>query len=821
MERRVSNPFMEPRAFESNGKRGGTGLGKSKMRLHKLCARHAVGVSTLALLTAFPALAAAAAPADATVEELVVTARKRDEALIDVPFSVNAMSETKMRSTGAVNLEDISRNVAGFTVQSLGPGQSQVAIRGISAGQLARDQPGVKEQVGVYLDESVISLSLFTPDLDLFDLNRLEVLRGPQGTLFGSGSLSGTVRYITNQPVTDGYHASIEGTVSKVDQGGTGGDLKGMVNVPLGDKAALRVTAYGSEFPGFIDAVQPGGRVNKDVNDGTRWGFRAALKFQPTDNFTVTPRIIYQKVDVNGFNRVDVFNILANPYTTTRPAVTLGDLQQFTQLKEKFRDEFKLADLTAVYDMEKMSLTSVSSYTDRDVLVVRDATALTGSITGGSIGLAPNVYTLNAPLNDTTKVKLFTQEVRLASRGEGKLDWVIGAFYSNMDRDYAQYLNVAGFTALSGIPSSGVRAPTDALYFSTVPYKLSQYAVFGEATYKLTDKLDITGGLRLARYDEKRKLTFDGIFADTTIDFPGHVKADDSAPRVILAYKATDTVTLNAQVSKGFRLGGVNDPLNKPLCSAQDLATFSALAKPGFDNESVWNYEAGLKARLPEGRGSFTVAAFYADIQNLQATVDAGSCSSRIIVNVPSARSMGVEAELSTRLTENFDVALSASYNDSQLTSTVKDSTGAPLQALRDGNRLPTVPRFQSAASLNYVRPMQNGMTAFGNATWQFVGDRYTQIADQEGNPRTVPLFTNVGATSVSSLVFPLNLPSYQVVNFRVGFKNAEWEAALFLNNAFDERAKLALDRERGLRARYGYLTNQPRTVGVTVRRSF
>ena len=792
------------------------------MRLHNIRARHVVGVSALALITAFPALAAAAAAAasDNAVEELVVTARKRDEALIDVPFSVNAMSEAKMRATGATNIEDLSRNVAGFTVQNLGPGQSQVAIRGISAGQLARDQPGVKEQVGVYLDESVISLSLFTPDLDLFDLNRLEVLRGPQGTLFGSGSLSGTVRYITNQPVTDGYHASIEGTVSKVDEGGTGADLKGMINVPLSDKAALRITAYGSQFPGFIDAVQPSGKLNEDVNDGTRWGFRAALKFQPTDDLTVTPRIIYQKVDVNGFNRVDVFNILANPYTTTRPKVTLGDLQQFTQLKEKFRDEFKLADLTAVYSMDKMSVTSVSSYTERDVLVLRDATALTGSITGGSIGLAPNIYTLNAPLSDTTKVKLFTQELRLGSTGGGKLDWVVGAFYSNMDRDYAQYLNVAGFTALSGIPSAGVRAPTDALYFSTVPYKLSQYAVFGEATYKLTDKLDVTAGLRLARYDEKRKLTFDGIFADTTIDFPGHVKADDSAPRVIVAYKATDAVTLNAQVSKGFRLGGVNDPLNKPLCSAQDLATFSALAKPGFDNESVWNYEAGLKAKLPGG-GSFTVAAFYADIQNLQATVDAGSCSSRIIVNVPSARSVGVEAELSSRLSDNFDVALSASYNDSQLTSTVKDSTGAPLQALRDGNRLPTVPRFQSAASLNYTRPMQNGMTAFGNATWQYVGDRYTQISDQESDPRTVPLFTNVGATSVSSLIFPLNLPSYQVVNFRIGFRNTEWEGALFLNNAFDERARLAVDRERGLRARYGYLTNQPRTVGVTVRRSF
>lgn len=780
-------------------------------------ARAVLGASLLALSAALPA-AALAADATTDVEELVVTARKRDEALIDVPFSVNAMSETKMRASGAVNLEDISRNVAGFTVQNLGPGQSQVAIRGISAGQLARDQPGVKEQVGVYLDESVVSLSLFTPDLDLFDLSRIEVLRGPQGTLFGSGSLSGTVRYITNQPQLGELSGTIEGTGSFVAHGSRGADLKGEVNLPLGDQVALRVVAYGSQFPGFIDAVQPDGSVNEDVNDGTRTGFRIAAKIQATDNLTITPRYLQQNVAVNGFNRVDRFNILGNPYTTTRPKVTLGDLNQYTQFEEKFSDKFKLADLTVALDLGGMTLTSISSYTDRDVLVVRDATALTGSITGGSIGLGANVYTLDAPLYDTTGVKLFTQEVRLASNNAEKLDWVVGGFYSDMDRDYAQYLDVRGFSALTGIATKGARAPTDALYYSTVPYTLKQSAVFGEATYHVNDRLDVTAGLRLARYEEKRKLTFDGIFADVTIDYPGNVKADDSAPRVIVAYKATDNVTINGQISKGFRLGGVNDPLNKPLCNAADLATFSRLAKPSFENEQVWNYEAGVKAKIPGG--SFTAAAFVSDIENLQATVDAGSCSSRIIVNVPKARSMGLEAEFNKQLNENFDVSLSASWNNSELRSSVRDSSGAVLQSLRDGNRLPTVPKFQGAAAVGYVRPMENGLTAFSNLSVQYVGDRFTQISDQENNPRTVSLF-NIGSPSVSSLAFQLKLPAYTQVNLRVGVRSEDWEAAFFVNNLTDEKAELAIDRERGLRARYGYLVSQPRTIGVTVRQSF
>ncbi len=775
--------------------------------------------SALAVTMALMAAPAAFA-AESEIEELVVTARKREETLIDVPFAISAQSEATIRERGVTNIEDLSRTVASFSVQNLGPGQSQIAIRGISAGQIVRDQPGVKEQVGVYLDESVISMSLFTPDLDLFDLNRVEVLRGPQGTLFGSGSLSGTVRYITNAPKIGVYEGTVEATLNKVQGGDVGGDLKGAINVPIGEQAALRITAFATQFPGFIDAVQPNGSVNNDVNDGTRRGFRAALTFKPNDALTITPRLQYQKIDVDGFNRVDIFNILGNEFTTTRPRVQLGGTKQFTQLKEKFEDEFLLADLNLQYDVGDLRFTSISTFTDRDVLVLRDATALTGSITGGSIGLAPAVYTINAPLADTTDAKSYTQEIRLASNGEGPLQWVIGGFYSRIDRDYAQDLTVAGFSAATGIPSRGVVAPTDHLYFSLVPYKQTQYAIFGEATYSFTDRLAVTAGLRYADYKESRTLTFDGIFADTTIAVPGKTKADNVAPRVIVAFDATDDITLNAQVSKGFRLGGINDPLNRPLCTPGDLATFSALSTPGFKNETVWNYEAGMKAKLG-GKGSLAVAGFYADISNLQATIDAGSCSSRIIANVPSAKSTGFDAEFAYRISDNFDVAATASYNDAKLTSSVRNAAGAPIQGLRDGNRLPTVPKFQTSFSVGYERELNDSMDVFSNLTWQYVGKRFTQISDQENDPTTANLFRNVGATTAAQLSFPLSLPSYDIVNFRVGVRGDGWEAAAFINNVGDERAKLAIDRERGLRARYGFLTNPPRTYGATVRKSF
>ena len=364
---------------------------------------------------------------------VTVTARKREENLQSVPFSVVAPTEQALRNRGAESIEDISANVAGFSVQNLGPGQSQIAMRGVSAGQIVRDQPGVKEQVGVYLDESVISLSLFTPDLDLFDMSRIEVLRGPQGTLFGSGSLSGTVRYITNQPVLGVTEGAGELGFSSLGGGGLGNNAKFAVNVPLGPAAAARVTAYNTAVGGFIDAVQPDLRVKQNFDSGRRTGVRVALRVQPNERFAFTPRLVYQDVAMDGWNRIDAYNILANPFTTTRPAVTLGERQQFTQIDEPYTDTFLLADFTLELDLGGAALTSITSLTNRDVEVVRDASALGGSVSFSPFGTPEAGYTLDFPLVDATAARGMTQELRVAGDGD-RVDWVLGAFYSTSER---------------------------------------------------------------------------------------------------------------------------------------------------------------------------------------------------------------------------------------------------------------------------------------------------------------------------------------------------------------------------------------------------
>jgi outer membrane receptor protein involved in Fe transport len=757
-------------------------------------------------------------------ETIVVTATKRETTLLEVPFSINAQTEEDIQRLNAGTIEDLSRNVAGLTVQNLGPGQSQVSIRGVSAGQIIRDQPGVKEQVGVYLDESVISLSLFQPDLDLFDLNRVETLRGPQGTLFGSGSVGGTIRYITNQPDPARFEGVIEGNVHLVDGDDFGGHLKGAVNLPLGGTGALRVVGYHSQYAGFIDALREGGGRDEDVNGGNRTGGRISLLFQPTSDISITPRIVYQKVRSKGFNRQEVYNLYANPFTTTRPAVTFGEREQFLLLDEEFKDKTFLADLTVSAGLGGVELTSVTSYIDRDILVSRDASALTGSVSV-DLGFPAAGVLLPSNLVDRTDLETFSQELRLSSDNDGPFQWLIGAFYSDVNRIYAQRLPTPGYDAFTdarfGAGTSVAVAngfPLNSPYNADLPYDIQQKAVFGEASYDITEALTATAGLRYYDFKEVRGFKSGGLFAngDNQTD---ETKSDGLSPRLLLSYEAADNVIINLQASKGFRLGGVNDPLNEGLCSAQDVIDYGGFDT--YEDESLWNYEAGVKSQF--GSITLNAAAFYTDISNLQVTADAGSCSSRVVFNA-DAHTMGLEFELSARPVQGLNLSLAGSLVEAEFDETRLKQNGQVLEGIRNGNRLPSVPKFQVAASAFYTFPLgEGGDEAYFGATFQHVGTRFTQPGDQENNPRTfVHGLPFGGAPATASTTLDLELPDYQLVNLSAGLEFANGlDLTVYVNNIFDENAILAFDRERGGRARLGFHVGQPRTIGVTARQRF
>jgi iron complex outermembrane receptor protein len=302
---------------------------------------------------------------------------------------------------------------------------------------------------------------------------------------------------------------------------------------------------------------------------------------------------------------------------------------------------------------------------------------------------------------------------------------------------------------------------------------------------------------------------------------PGSTAEDGILPRFLLSYDINENLQLNAQAAQGFRLGGINDPLNVPLCTAEDLATYGG--RPTFESETLWNYELGAKLGFADGRGQFNVAVFRADIEDLQVPALAGSCSSRIAINVPDSHATGVELEVIAQPTDRFDFSISASYVSAEIDSSVTAlSGGVPvvISGIAEGNRLPSVPEFQMAATATYGWPMTASIEGFITGSYQHVGSRFTQMGDQAVGFETFAI-RDFGDPTITAFTFDPLLPAYDIGNLRFGVRGDDWETALFVNNIGDETAKLALDQERGRVARVGYLTNQPRTIGLTFRRDF
>lgn len=800
--------------------------------MQSLCVRVRIWVWVFGLL-AF-GVSAAEQPAESSsaenkeIEEIVVTATKRSATIQAVPFSVAAQSGEFIVRSGASNIEELSRGFAGLSVQNLGPGQSQVAIRGVSAGQIVRDQPGVKEQVGIYMDESVVSLSLFTPDFDLFDLDRVEVLRGPQGTLFGAGSVGGTIRYITNQPEIDRDYGLFEADVNLVADGGEGGHVKGMANVGLSDTAALRVVAYATEYAGFIDARSENGAKFDDVNLGTRRGIRASLLWEVSERLSITPRLIYQEVESDGFNREEVYNLFANPHTTSRPAIQLGEREQYLLLEEAFEDETMLFDVALRAQFEGFSLSSVSSLMSRDLLASRDSSALGASVGVSPLGFPDDGVRFAFNLRDTTELEQFTQEIHLTSELESSLQWLVGVFYSDVQRDYAQRLPTPGYDAyvdahLRSAASDSTRngySVLDSPYNSDLPYDISQIAIFGEVNYAVSDRLELTLGGRWYDWEEERTFLSGGLFSNGDLQTDA-TESNGFSPRVLASYQMSEALTWNAQASRGFRLGGVNDPLNASLCTPGDLKSFGSFQ--AYDDESIWNYETGFKADWRNGL-RLNMAVFRSEIEDLQVTLDAGSCSSRISFNVEEAHTSGVEFELVTEPMEGLEVALAGSVIESQFDSTVNSEAGGVLGGVESGNRLASVPELQLAVTANYSFRVSwfGGSDAYIYAGLQHVGDRITQPSDQvAGAGDFVSTLPYAGATGNEVTRLDLELDPYTLLNLRFGLIKDDWEAALYVNNVSDENAALSFDRERGGRARLGFRVNQPRTLGIVLRKRF
>lgn len=727
------------------------------------------------VLCCAPATAQTSGESGLELQEVVVSATKRDEAITDVPVAVQVYGQEMLEQFGIEDFEDYAQYTPGLSFTKRGGGQSHVVVRGLSTGNVGNAQPQNRALVGIYLDDVPMQLNGFNFDPDLFDMQRVEVLKGPQGTLFGDSAMAGAIRYVTTPPNLQTVSGRVSLSGSGTHDGSENYAFRGMVNAPvIADTLGIRAVGWARKDGGWIDNLRTG---EKNINSEETIGGRVSARFQPSDAFWIQGMVLAQKVDMDG-----------RPDSDTRFPIFSQDRDP-----ESLKDEALMLNLTANWSLSKVTITSVTGYLDRDFLNVNTE------------GMERNVImVLGAPLPGTDivdpwKQEYITEELRVSSAGENRLDYTAGLFVSRSKINYPTYAKAIGwdqglvdagfFGSLEEVQSLGcdpVTLPDHAFcgYLNTTQ---KQGSVFGELTWHITDKLDLIGGARYFDWEQEFDENYGGFFNGGPTQKTQTIKENGVNPRGGLAYHFNEKDLFFVNAGKGFRLGGVNDPL-PPFCD-QDVADAGLTEVDSFDSDSLWSYEAGVKLLLADRRVSVNASVFFVDWDNVQTTRQLENCGYAIIQNAGKVESQGFEIDSMFALTESLTLALAGSYTDAQL---AEDSLN--LGAV-DGDRVPFVPRWKASAFVSYERPVSE--------TWKGFMD--FGIRTQEES------FTEFSPTNGSRI----RIPSSTIGSLRVGGQSERYRVALFADNLFDERAVNNAGRVGGA-AGYSLLTyTQPRTVGL------
>jgi iron complex outermembrane recepter protein len=729
------------------------------------------------------------APPSQGLEEIVVTAEKRESTEQKTPISMTVLSGADLQAQGLSDVTSVAQETPGVSFKTSGPGQTEFEMRGLTS------TGGESPTVGFYLDETALTPPAMAQngkvviDPNLFDLNRIEILRGPQGTLYGSGSMGGTIKLVTNQPDTRNFSAAVEGIGSGTDGGGFNHTENGMINIPIvDDLAALRLVVTDKFVEGWIDrevlfpfpletnnsttrgnvAAAPVSESFKESNWETLRGGRATLLVTPTDRLSITGAVLYQRIGQGGPNTIDV------------PPGNEVHYQPF-DVAEPFNDTFNLYSLTAKYSFDSFQVVSATSDWNRTQFQTQDISEAMQDYIGGFFGPSANFpfYTADGGLgagsiseNDYTRQ--FSEELRVASTGDGAWQWLGGGYFSHFYATSHVYSYYEGFTALFG---------TDNLADNHRELGVDQYALFGESSYQFADRLKATIGARYFMYHSDSATSVSGISANgTSATLFGLAQNSGVTPKFNLAYLPTDDLTLYGTVSKGFRPGGPNSPIPLPCPTA-----------PGqFGPDSVWSYELGEKAKMINSRVSIDGDVYYEDWSNLQQEV-APACGFKFTTNAGKAEVYGAELAVAVILVPGLVVSQNAGYTHAT------NSTTLPLAGVVAGQRLLDVPEFTANTTMSYKYPMANSMSFMARAT-------------------------NTYVDSMQDLTYGRNtLPPYDIVGVRAGVETDRWSAVLFIENATN---KIALLSDTGaLSANIETLnrvaTNQPRTIGADLNFKF
>jgi iron complex outermembrane receptor protein len=746
-------------------------------------------ISSGALLTSPSALAADAARAaatDDTMAEIVVTAEKTSAPLSKVPISISAIAGATLQEQHITDYADLARAAPNVSFSSGGgPGQANIEIRGISS------QAG-SATTGIYLDDVPINvLNLYSTGATeprFFDLDRVEVLRGPQGTIYGASSMGGTIHFVSNQPDLNKYTGEVHASVGATQHGGVDYESDSVVNLPLVDgTAALRLGALYDHEIGWINRAPGGSIVARKINDVDTSVIRATLEWRPVDALTVTPAVFLQRVTTGG---QDIFGL---------------DLPRFespTLVPETARDETAITSLTVKYNLGVAELTSVTGYfwrrDDRNI----DGTVYDSEYIGGSLqqeygfgGAA--VSALAAPVQFNTNVNQVHEELRLSSKpGDSALSWIAGLYYSRTRTGLLDNEHIPGFNSTiqnvyGGTPLQIVGAdfPGDLVYFAFSEFVNTQTAAFGQATYKFTPKLKVTAGVRYEKASEDLGFTSAGYFASGNA-FSGSANGHAATPKGVISYEATPTTMIYASAAEGYRDGGVNRPVPVPLCSA-DLATLGLTqAPPTYKSDKLWSYELGLKTRGWEDSLTLSGAVYDIRWNNIQTDITLPTCTFDIKDNIGSAESRGVEVELTGRLSDHLKGSLGGNYTAAKIVDPVA------ILGVAKGDHVPGVPDYSISAALDYSQPFLGGTgTLRTNAQW--VGSSQGTIIHQDPD---------------------FNRPAYFTMGASAGAKWDAFSLSLFVTNLLDQDKVLQRPNVAGVE--YG-VTVRPRTVGIEGTYSF
>jgi outer membrane receptor protein involved in Fe transport len=765
------------------------------MKHHTSSLRATTGALALTLCAIGPAFAQQSqAPGDAAAPgEIVVTATRRAEALSKVPVSVTALSQASLDTRGIKDIAGMVRETPGIQLDPNGFGnQTNIAIRGISSTVGAAT-------TGIYIDDTpiqsrAVGYSTTNAFPAVFDLSRVEVLRGPQGTLFGAGSEGGTVRFITTQPSLDTVHIYARGDISATQGGAASGELGVSITGPLiPGKLGFAASLWDRHDGGWVDRqnanpLLSGQPLLRNVNFSDTQVGRIALKWAPLDGLSVTPSLFYQRRTI-----ADSSNYWESLSSPSHNSFISGQPNAAPD-----RDRFLLPALNVTQDFGAVELINNTSYYIRDQSAQIDYSTLWPAVFDGTSFVTPGYNALAYMANSQ---RTFTEELRLQSgAGATPLTWVLGAFYSKSVQHFTENVADPHFADLfGGVPPQFIFGTplVDGLY-SLSGYGRGadeQIAGFADATFAFTPALKASAGLRVARTKFAGNSLFQGPVSGYQLQTPQSVSETPVTPKFGLDWQASPALLVYASAAKGYRIGGTNAPVPLSVCGA-DLAGYGFADVPAtYASDSLWSYEAGAKGRV--GRAlSFAVSAFRVDWKNIQQDVYLQHCGAQFTANLGKARSAGFDAQATVHLARGLSLDGTVSYTNAHFT---QDIGGGALATTAD--HLETHP-WTATVGGDYETPVATG-SAYVRGDYQYKSTGpETTVTDPATNSY------DPGALRTQALHF---------ASLRLGWRHDTLDLSVYVDNLTNNHAVLSRSISVVGVGSYQDITLRPRTVGLTV----